>query len=83
MFLIWENIILFWQECSSRVDKVNAGQLVLTGDFLCTQMLLHCDGVVRATLVSKVVGNDHALGAVNLSNTCDEVARWDILIETG
>ena len=45
-------------------------------------MLLDCDGVVSTALEREVIGDDHALSAVDVADTCDDIARWDTLVES-
>lgn len=44
-----------------RSTHVDTGKIVLLGDFLGSQMLFDCDGVVRSTLDGGIVRYDHAL----------------------
>ena len=56
MILIGEHAVLLGQESTSRVNHVDAWQVVLHGDLLRTDVLLDSDGVVGTSLVSEVVG---------------------------
>lgn len=60
---------LQWQEGSSGVDQVNARQAVLDGDFLRSQLLLHCDWIGCAAFHRGIVGNENAPEAVYSANT--------------
>lgn len=62
-------VYLQWQEGSSGVDQVNARQAVLNGDFLCSQLLLHCDWIRCAALHRGIIGNENTPEAVYSANT--------------
>ena len=61
MLPVGEDIRLQMQKRAAGIDQVNGGQLVLLGDGLGSQMLLHRFGEVGAALHRRVVGDDHAL----------------------
>lgn len=48
MVSIREDIGLMRKIGATRIDKVDAREAVLMSDFLCSEMLLDCDGVVCA-----------------------------------
>lgn len=83
MVSVGEDIILFGQEGSSRVHKIDARQFVLQSNFLSAQVLLYRDGEVGAALVGEVVDEHHALLAVNLANASNNVARRHAILMTG
>ena len=56
-----EDVRLERQECTARVDEVDAGKAVLLGDLLRTQVLLDREREVRAALDGRVVGDEDAL----------------------
>ena len=56
-----EDLGLEREEGASRVDEVEARQAVLARDLLRTEVLLHRERVVRASLHRRVVRDDHAL----------------------
>lgn len=53
---------------SSRVDQINAGQPVLDGYFLCSQLLLHSDRISCAAFHSSIIGNENTPQATNPAN---------------
>lgn len=81
MVLVGEYVILLRKESASRIDQVNAGQLVLHGNLLGSNVLFNRDWVVCTTLVGEVVCDDHALTAVYHSNSSDNVARRNLLVK--
>ena len=62
---VGEHLVLHRQERAAGVDEVDARQLVLGGDRLRAQVLLHRHRVVGAALDRRVVGDDHALAALD------------------
>jgi hypothetical protein len=60
---VGEDLVLHRQEGTAGVDEVDAGQVVLGGDRLRPQVLLHRHRVVGAALDGGVVGDDDALAA--------------------
>ena len=65
MVSVGEDLVLERQEGTARVDEVDAGQVVLLGDFLRAEVLLHSQRKVGAALDRSVVGDDHALLALD------------------
>ena len=65
---VGEHIVLVGQVGTARVNQINAGQVVLLGHFLRTQMLLDRHGVVGATLHRSVVAHNHAIHAIDAAN---------------
>ncbi len=59
---------------AAGVDQVDARQLVFAGDRLGAQVLLDRDRVVGAALDRRVVGDDHALGAVDAADAANQAA---------
>ena len=74
MILVREYVVLLWEEGAGGVHEVDARQLVLHGDLLGADVFLDCDRVVRAALVSEIIGNDHARLSMHLSNTSDYIS---------
>ena len=62
---VGEDLGLQRQERPARVDEVDARQVVLLRHLLRAQVLLHRERVVRAALHGRVVGDDHALAALD------------------
>ena len=62
---VGEDLGLQRQERAARVDEVEARQPVLLGDLLRAQVLLDRQREVRAALDGRVVGDDHALAALD------------------
>jgi hypothetical protein len=87
---IGKDICLVREVGTTAIDEVDAGQTILLGNLLCSEMLFDGDGIIRATLdtavvsicdvdiVSRdlraVVGNDHAHGALDCANTCHDTS---------
>ena len=60
---VGEDLVLQREEGAARVDEVEARQVVLLGDLLRAEVLLHGQREVRAALHGRVVGDDHARAA--------------------
>ena len=62
---VGKDLVLERQERAAGVHQVEARQPVLEGDLLGAQVLLDRDRVVRPALHRRVVGDDHALDALD------------------
>ncbi len=67
-----EDLVLPGKERAAGVDEVEAGQVVLQRHLLRPQVLLHRDGVVRAALDGRVVGDDHAFATGHPADSGDD-----------
>ena len=72
---VGEDLRLEREERAARVDEVEARQTVLPRDLLCAEMLLHGERVVRAAFHRRVVGDDHALPALDDADPGDDPGR--------
>ena len=63
MIAVRKDVGLIGQVRAAGIDQVDARQVVLAGDVLRAQMLLHRHRVVRAALHGRVVADDHAFAA--------------------
>ena len=63
MLAVGEHVILLGQVRAAGIHQIDAGQVVLPGDFLGTQMLLHRDRKIRPPLDRRIVRHDHAFPA--------------------
>ncbi len=80
MLAVGENLVLLGQERPARVDEVEAGQAVGRGDSLRPQVLLDRDRVVSAAFHGGVVGDHHAVGALNAPDPRDQAAGGDRIV---
>ena len=78
MPLVRENIVLLGQERTTGVDHIDARQIILAGNVLGPQMLLHRHRIVGATLDGGVVGNDHAFAPRDPSHARDDARRMHV-----
>lgn len=62
---VGEHVILLGKEGASRVNQVDTWQVILFCDLLRSQVLLNSDGVICTTLKSEVIGENHALLAID------------------
>jgi len=81
VILVGENVVLFWQEGTSRINQVDTRKIILKSDFLRSNVLLHRDWVVCSALVSVVVGDDHAPPAVHHSHAGKDISTWDFIVK--
>ena len=68
MVAVGEDFVLQRQERATGIDQVDARQVVLLGDLLRAQVLLHRHRVVGAALDRGVVGHDHAFHAADAAD---------------
>jgi hypothetical protein len=87
---IGEDIGLVRKVGTTAVDEVDARQTILLGDLLCSEMLFDGDGIVCAALdtasvsildvgaicrdLRAVIGNNHAHGAFDCADACDDTS---------
>ena len=69
---VGEDLGLQREEGAARVDEVDARQVVLLGDLLGAQVLLHGQREVGAALHGRVVRDDHALAALDDADAGDD-----------
>jgi len=55
----------------NNLTYINAWEIVLTRNFLSTQVFLHGKWMVRTTLNGGIVNNDNTLTAGNFAYACD------------
>ncbi len=80
MIAIGKDLGLQRQERAARVDQINARQMVLLGDLLRAQMLLHRHRIVRAALDGRVVGDDHAVLPFDDADAGDDAGAGRIVV---
>lgn len=56
-----------------KLTQINAGQVVLLGYFLGTQVFLHGDGVVSPAFDCSIVGNNNTLDTVEVNTNYSRV----------
>ncbi len=61
MIAIREHLVLVRRIRAARIHQIDAGQIVLGGNFLRSQMLLHRQWKVGAAFDGRIVADDHAI----------------------
>ena len=69
---IGKHVGLQRQKRAAGIDEVDARQVILLGDLLRAQMLLHRHRIVRAALDGGVVGDDRAVLSLHEADTGDD-----------
>ena len=72
---VGEDLVLEREEGPARVDEVEARQVVLLGDLLRAEVLLHREREVRAALHRRVVRDDHAGATLDDPDPRDDARR--------
>ena len=72
---VGKHLVLLGQEGAAGVDQVDARQVVLLRDLLRAQVLLHRHRVVGAALHGGVVGDHHAVHALDAADAGDHAGR--------
>jgi hypothetical protein len=72
MLAIGKDFRLQRQERPSRVDQVDAGEMIVSRHLLSAQVLLHGHGIVGAAFHRGVVGDDQALGPAHPADAGDD-----------
>ncbi len=80
MVAVWKYFILERQESSSRVYQIDAGQPVLLGNFLGPKVFFDCKRIIGTTFNCGVIGNNHALYIMHLTNTGNYTSRRYIIV---
>jgi hypothetical protein len=71
MVAVGEHLGLVGQVGAAGIDQIDAGQVVLFGDLLRPQVLLHGHREVGAALHRRIVGDDHDLAARDPADAAD------------
>mmetsp|Transcript_16687 Transcript_16687/g.38301 ORF Transcript_16687/g.38301 Transcript_16687/m.38301 type:complete len:228 (-) Transcript_16687:334-1017(-) len=74
VFLIGKDSSLLRQKGPAAVYQIDARQIVLQRNLLCTQVLLDCDRIVGPAFDRGIVGNHHAKLTGNHSDSSDNSA---------
>ena len=77
---IWKDFALEGQERTARIHEIDAREVILQRDLLCAQVLFDGDGEVSAALYGGIVGNDHALTAMDSSDSSDDACAGSIIV---
>ena len=78
---IRKHVILTRQVGTTGVNQIDAGQVILFGDFLSAQVFFHRDRVIGAALYRGVVGDDHAFHTADATDTGNDTGgRYLFLI---
>mmetsp|Transcript_4682 Transcript_4682/g.17607 ORF Transcript_4682/g.17607 Transcript_4682/m.17607 type:complete len:207 (-) Transcript_4682:316-936(-) len=80
MFTIWEHIILLLEIGTTRIHHVHTRQSILQGNLLSSQMLFHSDWGIGTSFCSGVICHQHALLAMNSSNSSNNTPRRQIIV---
>ena len=79
MVTIGKDLVLSRQKRASRIDQVNARQVVLGGDFLGAQVFLDRQRIVGSAFDRRIVRDDHALPAVYVTDARDDSSRRNVV----
>ncbi len=61
MLAIGKDLILGGQERPAALHQIHTGQMIVPRDLLGAQMLLDGEGIVRAALDGRIIGDNHTL----------------------
>ena len=82
MVSVWKHTGPRRKISAAGIHEVNARQVVLPGDFLGAQMLLHGQRIVCAALNGRIIHDEHALCPLDAANARDNAsARNDIVVD--
>ena len=79
MIFVGKYLILLRQVRAATVDQVNAGQVILFGDFLCAQMFFHGHGEIAAALHRGIITDDDTFLSRHPANAGDHPGGGHIL----
>ena len=68
MLAIGKDLVLQRQERATRIDQVNARQVILFCNLLRTKVLLDGQRVIGAAFDGRIIGDNHAVDVVNLAD---------------
>lgn len=75
-----KDIRLVEQHRPARINEVDTRQVVVGGDLLGAEMLLHRHRVIRATRNSRVIGHHETLPAFHQPNACNDTRCGDLAL---
>ena len=83
MLAIGEDFVLHRQEGTTRIDQVNARQVILFSNFLGAQVFLDGKRVIGTALDGRIIGDNHAIDVADLPDARYEACGWHfVVIET-
>jgi len=77
---VGEHIVLVGQVGTAGIHQINTGQVVLLGNFLCTQMLFDRYGVVGTAFDGGIVAHHHAVHATDPPNARNQACARCIVV---
>ena len=80
MLLVREYLILPWQEGTSGINQVNAGQVIFERYFLCAQMFFNGHGIISTAFDSCVICYNHYFYSGNTADTGNYSGSRNIVI---
>ena len=75
-----KHLVLARQKGAARIHQIDAGQVVLLGNLLRAQVLLHRHRVIGAALHRGVVGHNHALHALHPADAGNDARRGRLVV---
>ena len=76
---IGEDVSLHREEGTTAINQVDAGEPILLGDLLGTEMLLHREWVVGAALDRSIIRDNHHLTPTNTADTSNNPCSGNII----
>ena len=80
MLAVGEDVGLIGQVRPARIDQIETRQVVLAGDLLRPQVLLHRDGIIGAALDRRVVADDDAGPPLDPPDPGDDRGGMDVAL---
>src|SRR5215472_5168880 len=68
------------EKCSTGINQVDTGQVVLFGDLLGSQMLFNSHRIVSAAFDGCIISNNDAFLALDEPDPCYDASRWCLVI---
>ena len=78
MLAVGEDLVLVRQVGAAGIHQIDAGQVVLAGDFLRAQVFLHRHRIIGAALDRGVVADHHAFDAGDAPDAGDDAGGRDV-----
>lgn len=72
MVFVGEDFCLEGEECSARIDEIDAREVVFKRNFLGAEVFFNGDRKIGSALDGCIVGDDYALTAVDSSDSGDD-----------
>ena len=78
MVFVWKYLILSRQVSTTRINKINTREIILSGYILSAQVLFHSNRIVGSSFYCGIVYNDYTIHAIYSANAGNYSGCWNV-----